>query len=427
MGAMRSEGAWIILISVVLAAGQARAELPLFPLDLAQPLVSPQTSPSMLDHDGEPLALGAPRFSLVVGGAYLPLAYTEEHLTPLRVEHSVAAVIGAAVGFGAADLGVAFPIHLALLGQREGLAWSASAPGDLVVVPRVTPIPPGRSAIGLVLSAPISFPTGDSATYAGASGFTAEPRLLFSAHPGRFGVAVRPGMRLQGGTRLSQPHLSDGFTLRVATGIALGRKRNIRPEVGLDGTLPLSEPSAASACLFAGISLRPVGGLQLTAHGGLGLGTMPGIPRARVTIGVAWQGKGVEAPVRDDRDMDGVRDMLDRCPGLPEDPDGHQDDDGCPEPDNDGDGIDDPADACPDHAGAGQVGCPPGAVSSDLDGDGVEPDDCPLQPEDRDGFEDEDGCPDPDNDGDGIRDDDDACPDRPEDGRRPQQQDGCPR
>jgi hypothetical protein len=49
----------------------------------------------------------------------------------------------------------------------------------------------------------------------------------------------------------------------------------------------------------------------------------------------------------------------------------------------------------------------------DTDGDGIlDPDDkCPTEPEDKDNFEDEDGCPDTDNDKDGIADYDVACPD----------------
>jgi len=60
----------------------------------------------------------------------------------------------------------------------------------------------------------------------------------------------------------------------------------------------------------------------------------------------------------------------------------------------------------------------------DRDGDGIKDsmDKCPDDPEDRDGFEDEDGCPDPDNDKDGIRDVDDRCPNVP--GPPP---DGCPK
>ena len=84
-----------------------------------------------------------------------------------------------------------------------------------------------------------------------------------------------------------------------------------------------------------------------------------------------------------DADGDGIMDDVDQCPNDPEDIDGFQDEDGCPDLDNDGDGILDANDGCPNDA------------------------------EDIDGFEDEDGCPDPDNDGDGILDVDDQCPNEP--------------
>jgi hypothetical protein len=49
---------------------------------------------------------------------------------------------------------------------------------------------------------------------------------------------------------------------------------------------------------------------------------------------------------------------------------------------------------------------------TDTDGDGIldSKDKCPLDPEDKDGFEDEDGCPDQDNDNDGVLDDADRLP-----------------
>ncbi|MEZ4320600.1 MAG: OmpA family protein [Myxococcota bacterium] len=64
----------------------------------------------------------------------------------------------------------------------------------------------------------------------------------------------------------------------------------------------------------------------------------------------------------------------------------------------------------------------------DNDGDGLSNliDQCRNDPEDRDGFEDRDGCPDPDNDGDGILDPVDACPDVPEVVNGFQDEDGCP-
>ncbi len=100
-----------------------------------------------------------------------------------------------------------------------------------------------------------------------------------------------------------------------------------------------------------------------------------------------------------DRDGDGLKDDVDQCPDDPEDFDDFEDEDGCPEPDNDRDGI--------------------------LDYD----DECPNDPEDKDGFEDEDGCPEGnefDRDGDGILDKDDECPDDPEDKDGFEDEDGCP-
>lgn len=57
-----------------------------------------------------------------------------------------------------------------------------------------------------------------------------------------------------------------------------------------------------------------------------------------------------------DADGDGVQAWADRCLDLAEDGDGFADDDGCPEDDNDGDGIADGVDACP--TAPAPTGCP---------------------------------------------------------------------
>ena len=80
----------------------------------------------------------------------------------------------------------------------------------------------------------------------------------------------------------------------------------------------------------------------------------------------------------------------------PEDKDQFEDVDGCPDPDNDADGIPDAADTCP------------------------------LEPEDKDQFQDEDGCPDLDNDADGILDAVDTCPAVAEIKNGYLDDDGCP-
>jgi OOP family OmpA-OmpF porin len=134
-------------------------------------------------------------------------------------------------------------------------------------------------------------------------------------------------------------------------------------------------------------------------------------------------------PKPKDRDGDGCLDPVDKCPDRPEDIDGFEDGDCCPDPDNDKDGIRDQDDKCPNHPEdkdgfEDKDGCP----DPDNDGDGIPDklDKCPLKPEDHDGFEDADGCPDDDNDKDKIPDLKDKCPNKPEDYDGDKDDDGCP-
>jgi OOP family OmpA-OmpF porin len=103
------------------------------------------------------------------------------------------------------------------------------------------------------------------------------------------------------------------------------------------------------------------------------------------------------APAPGDRDGDGYLDPNDKCPDQPENFNGYQDEDGCPDdPDTDGDGLTDSVDSCV------------------------------LEPEDADSYLDEDGCPEIDNDLDTILDATDKCPLEPEDPDGFEDDDGCP-
>lgn len=116
-------------------------------------------------------------------------------------------------------------------------------------------------------------------------------------------------------------------------------------------------------------------------------------------------------PVRD-RDRDSFPDPQDECPlepGIAPN--------GCPVRDADGDGVPDARDECRDTRGVAPSGCPdsdrdgvldrddkcvdvvgvaPDGCPSDIDGDGLldSKDKCPNQAETKNGFEDDDGCPD---------------------------------
>jgi OmpA-OmpF porin, OOP family len=113
-----------------------------------------------------------------------------------------------------------------------------------------------------------------------------------------------------------------------------------------------------------------------------------------------------------DRDGDGIPDGTDKCPMEPEDLDLYQDDDGCPEPDNDGDKVLDSADKCRNTPGPEQnAGCPYGDRDGDAIND--KNDACPDAVEDKDGDRDGDGRPDLDVDGDGVEDCVAGCPEGP--------------
>ena len=140
-------------------------------------------------------------------------------------------------------------------------------------------------------------------------------------------------------------------------------------------------------------------------------------------------------PKPGDKDGDGYLDPDDKCPDEPENYNGYEDGDGCPDdPDTDGDGIPDSKDQCvlapEDKDGyLDDDGCPDPDNDLDTIPDVADKDatgkTCMNDPEDPDGFEDADGCPEPDNDKDGVVDLEDQCPAEPgpPGGDKP----GCPK
>ncbi len=174
----------------------------------------------------------------------------------------------------------------------------------------------------------------------------------------------------------------------------------------------LGAPIGRSTVFATGLSWMAGGGFTMQAGGQIAPGGMNPYLPLRVTLenglvrdvqyrlepSLSWflQVSWQGFPLGRDIDHDGVLDGRDICPTIPEDRDGFQDDDGCPDPDNDGDGVLDAVDACPYTA------------------------------EDHDGFEDRDGCPELDNDHDGFLDSLDRCPNDPEDRDGFLDEDGCP-
>ena len=212
----------------------------------------------------------------------------------------------------------------------------------------------------------------------------------------------------------------------------------------LYGLVPLVAGGAAArstpasdftADVVGGFQLFPVKDITVGVGAGAGLiGSAARHDDFRVFGGISWapaEGKGaVGRPAASTPTATASPTRGDLCPTEPEDKDGFDDEDGCPDPDNDQDGIPDKLDKCPnepeDKDGfQDDDGCP----EVDNDGDGIPDaqDKCPNDPEDKDGFQDDDGCPDLDNDGDGIPDAHRQVPERAGDAQRRRRRRRLPR
>ncbi len=292
--------------------------------------------------------------------------------------------------------------------------------------------------LGVSLGVQLGVPVTGAPRDAGADpGFFYWPQLILEKRIGdkeQFKIAVNGGFR---------GHMVSATTLQLRNGTF---KDGNRLTYGAGLSYRLLEPldlvaETYGTVLFApgvdtsvGLSNELIGGIKLFVEKNSFLMLGAG---ARYTQGFeAADVRGIVGfifePSIGDRDADGIKDDIDKCPDDPEDKDGFEDEDGCPDLDNDKDKIPDYLDHCPndpeDYDGdRDKDGCPE-PTDGDRDHDGIpdSKDKCPDDPEDKDGFEDEDGCPDPDNDKDGIPDVKDKCPNDPEDKDGFEDDDGCP-
>jgi len=383
------------------------------------------------------------------------------------VSHDVAyrpliAVFGgdfiANVGIGKrAALGVALPVVFAQgSGNRplpDGVQTAQNVPisaiGDLSLRGKGTFIKNDGGGLGLAALLDLTVPTGARTSYAGEGSVTGSLRLLaeysviIANAQASLGYFFRTERRTWPSADLGGVRFGDeipwSFALIFHPGIikAIDSQSRQSWELGVHGWIPAGpvgpfvDPGAAalSPVLLSTsdrIALGHDHDVYVMLGAEFGLTQAVGVPIFRSIVSVGW------TPRDHDKDGDGIPDDLDQCPDIPEDKDGFEDTDGCPELDNDEDGIIDREDACPNVRGVPSTdrhknGCP-AASAKDSDNDGIpdSEDKCPTEPEDKDGVDDEDGCPDPDNDKDGIPDKDDACPNVFGDPSPDKSRNGCP-
>ena len=286
---------------------------------------------------------------------------------------------------------------------------------------------------GLALRFATTLPLGMSDSFAGEGAPVVDGAVLADFHLLDFGLGGQIGARHHfAEPQLAGTHLSPlSFRNQLYAGLGVQLPAffldHLVAIAEVDVTTDLENPfgNAATTAVEWRIGARyAIADTLITVAGGTGLVAGVGAPSGRLILGVSW------APRVHDRDGDGIPDDRDACVTLPEDFDGHQDEDGCPEPDNDGDLVPDLDDHCPNDAAdfehdADEDGCTDPILDSDGDGITDDVDACPSVAEDLDALEDDDGCPDLDDDGDGVPDVSDHCRDQPEDRDGYQDDDGC--
>lgn len=394
----------LLLASTALAQP---AGLPVFELERLE--LNPNGRGSLVVGTGELLPSGGFRLSLL--GQYendpLVLYADGRPLGAVVGDRATAHLLMAWAPMGWLELGLHVPLVAWQRGDdlsAQGIAAPArtglSTPSAHV---RVGLLAQRREApLDLAVELGVGIPVGSVETLSRDRTFRFSPKVMLGRRFGwlragvEAGALVRPSVTL-----VEDQNIQDEVGNEVRLGAVLATTgKGLRGELNVRGILPLTR-QPMSLELLAGLRL-PLGRLaEIYALGGPGFGDAPGTPSFRVLLGVALGGaEPPEPPPRDD-DGDGVKNSEDACPQEP----GPAERKGCPVKDTDGDGIEDATDRCPREPGpAENQGC----AIMDADGDGIvdSADKCPREA----GPAARQGCPVKDTDGDGVVDERDACP-----------------
>ena len=337
------------------------------------------------------------------------------------VSHRLGGNLVAALAlFDRVQLGIEIPLVLSQDQAPSGLTGPPSSIasfglGDMRLVPKVQLLRADKQFIDAAIIVGLTLPTGSSDDYFGDSRLMFQPELAVGKP---INDELRVGMNIGYRARKQQRALDLEVDNEVFAHFGAGYFVSDNTELATTFSM-----ATASDDVFGAFN-RNFSELRLGAtyyhremayFAAAGLGTSEGFgaPDWRLLAGVRFGRQTddedeqlapmdpvekevvLEAPEVDpDIDGDGILDGSDACPQVAENKNGFEDADGCPE------------------------------SIPDSDGDGVDDlnDKCSSAAEDMDSFEDGDGCPDLDNDQDGVLDTQDRCVDV----AGPLENTGCP-
>jgi hypothetical protein len=290
----------------------------------------------------------------------------------------------------------------------------AQAFGDLGLDAKLTLVRPTGGEMGgfaLALDERLTVPTGDTSSFLGEGSVTSEARLLPEYRLAGLGFHGALGFKVRGHREdfacnaVGEAACKSRFGHELPFGLGI----SFRPEMlGIDekgrmtwflemhGHLPAGPEKPFTSTAASSLELDLASRFAVGADVSILAGLQTSLLSGVGAAPIRGMISLSWAPRNHDKDGDGIPDDVDQCPDLPEDKDGFQDADGCPDADNDEDGIPDKLDKCPNTK------------------------------EDVDGFQDADGCPDLDNDQDRIPDTEDACPNEPGAPDPDPKKNGCP-
>ena len=387
------------------------------------------------------------------------------------------AVLGVGL-FDVMELAVGVPVAFALGGGAYGVAGRSSAdltgfaPGDIRMLLLTDlsfidalreELPSSvRAGAGLTVWAP----AGDTVRFEGEGAWRFEPRVFADwGHELGFRVALNLAYHVRPESKVFSFVNNDTlrYSIAASTPTGLHALEVVGSIFGAFHLTPQPDPTDLTRVLagrpydptevLVGLRKGLPWGFEVTAAVGKGITGGIGAPTIRglLQVGRGWPADRGRLPsyyaIRDS-DGDGLSDSDDTCPLEAEVVNGRADDDGCPEAGPEvfawlameaagsaGEAEDKPKPK------AGEAAKPPPPVEleplpelppltkrGDSDGDGVHDgdDNCPDVKEDIDEFEDDDGCPDPDDDRDGILDAVDQCRKVAESVNHFEDEDGCP-
>ncbi|MFM7201701.1 MAG: thrombospondin type 3 repeat-containing protein [Myxococcota bacterium] len=344
-----------------------------------------------------------PAYGLLLQYAQRPLqvSSTDGSLEVDVIRDHIEAALFVALGLGD---GLMFQAALPLTAYQAGgdvstlelPALPEQALGDLRLSTRWAP-PALQKSWQSALALNLSLPTGTSNSFQHGQ-FSVEPRLVLSrVLPPDFRLGFNLGYRLRAPASFLTLTVGPEVTYGGALAWELLPQLHLMAELfGRVGLADVSQAAVSTTPLELTLAARHRSRWGHVLTAGVGRGLTAGYGTPDLRVWLGYAFSSALITRAPDQDRDGVPDGLDRCPTQPEDADGFDDEDGCPELDNDADGL-------------------PDAL-----------DDCPRDAEDRDGVKDGDGCPDRDSDLDGIPDELDRCPEIAEIPNGVADQDGCP-